>query len=85
MKKKVEIGYIDVNNLMNSLKEKSQEILQLNDLEYEESLKSDLVYKYFVHLCIKLSENNEYEQPKYLQSKTVAARIMARLKNEMVE
>ena len=79
---KVEIGHIDINNLMCSLNEKSCLILGMNDSEYEECLKSDFVYQFFLHLCIELSKNNEDEQPKYLQSKVVAARIMARLNNE---
>ena len=47
--------------------------------------KSDNIYRYFVRLCIKISKNNQNEPPKYLQSKIVANKIIARLNNDKIE
>ena len=71
--------YIDVDNLMCTLKEKSSAILEMNDEEYEDGLQTDYIYRYFLQLCIEISKNKKNESKNCLQSKIVATRIMARL------
>ena len=69
---------INIEELMNCLKERFQQIQDLNDQEYEESLKYDNLYRYFIKLNIEISKHKDSEPINYLQSKNVAKKIIGR-------